>query len=295
MLVLTIGLVFCAVGALGLIPPNNVCYKHVDIHDACVYGNLSVAVIGKTLRPRDCNSHINVKEINNPPYLYINSTNATDRFTVIMVDAGPQGRGPDYLHWMVTNVSINTPNYQHLSPINIIVDYEKPLLMMRSPTLIRFLVFRHDNVLRVPFGELWVTRKRDFSLSLLYSNTSPTLRLCGPVAGIQFWVHDDSGQTVFPPGAPPGPVYVPVVPVQPGYVPVGVAPVPAQSGYAPALAQPGYAPAQPGYAPAPQPGVIPSNPQHTYTNFPKKSAAVISHPLQCLLVPVLMIAVFWII
>ncbi|XP_046688206.1 uncharacterized protein LOC124373940 [Homalodisca vitripennis] len=146
----------------------------------------SVAVIGKTLRPRDCNSHINVKEINNPPYLYINSTNATDRFTVIMVDAGPQGRGPDYLHWMVTNVSINTPNYQHLSPINIIVDYEKPLLMMRSPTLIRFLVFRHDNVLRVPFGELWVTRKRDFSLSLLYSNTSPTLRLCGPVAGIQF-------------------------------------------------------------------------------------------------------------
>uniref|UniRef100_A0A1B6M037 Uncharacterized protein n=1 Tax=Graphocephala atropunctata TaxID=36148 RepID=A0A1B6M037_9HEMI len=279
MLLLLVVLASCTVGTLGLIPPSNVCYQHMNIHNACVYGNLSVAVVGKLLKPGDCNSNINLRDIDHPPYLYINSTNATERFTVIMLDAGPQGRGPDYLHWMITNVSINTPNYQTLSPINIIVDFEKPLMMMKTPTLIQFLVFRHDNVLRVPFGELWVTRKRDFSFSLLYSNTWANLRLCGPVAGAQFWVKDDSIPSAPLPqmGAQPVPVYVPMVPVQPGYVPVGAAPLPPQPGYAPAAAPPGN---------------VPSNPQHPYTTYPKKSQASNSRPLQLLLVSLLVVAIF---
>lgn len=65
----------------GLIPPSSVCYQDAYIRSACDYGNLSVAVTGKMYRPRDCNSYMDLKEIEHPPFLYINSTNAVRCFS----------------------------------------------------------------------------------------------------------------------------------------------------------------------------------------------------------------------
>lgn len=73
LLVVTLALT-CSVS--GLIPPSGVCYQDPYIRNACVYGNLSLAVTGKMYRPSDCNSYMDLKEIEHPPFIYINSTNA---------------------------------------------------------------------------------------------------------------------------------------------------------------------------------------------------------------------------
>lgn len=98
------------------------------------------------------------------------------------------------------------------------------------------------------------------------------------MAGAQFWVHDSLGSSYVPsaplPPQPGAPAYIPVVPIQPGYIP-------APQGQ-PGLVPVGTAPGQPGYNPHPH--------QPAFTNFPKKSSAVISLPAKILYVN--LIAVF---
>jgi len=277
MLLLLVGVALVGAGVEAvIIPATGPCVQQALVRSACDYGNLTVAAVGTLLKPKNCNGHVNLTTFDHPPYLYINSTNATERFTVVMVDLGPQGRGPDYLQWMITNISINTPNYQTIPPNNILAGYTPPLVMPGQPpmTLVQILVFRHKNVLRVPFGELWITRRRNFSLSQLFSNTGPTLQLCGPVAGAQFWVHSPA-DPVYVPSAPP----LPSAPVQPGYVPM----VPAQPGFVPM----GSAPGQPGYVP-------PHPPAPHRPTSPKKSAGVIVQPtFHVLFVPLVVATVMF--
>lgn len=106
------------------------------------------------------------------------------------------------------------------------------------------------------------------------------------MAGAQFWVHDSLGSSYVPsaplPPQPGAPAYIPVVPVQPGYIPPQ-----GQPAYIPAPGQPGFVPV--GTAPG-QPGYNPHPHQPAFTNYPKKSSAVISLPAKILYVT--LIAVF---
>lgn len=82
---LAIVLAYCSSAVYGVIPPSNVCYQHTIIQNACTYGNLTVAVLGKTFKPKDCGMHIDIKDIERAPFLYINSTNSVSLILVYLI------------------------------------------------------------------------------------------------------------------------------------------------------------------------------------------------------------------
>lgn len=85
MLFVAVVLACCSSAVYGAIPPSNVCYQHTIIQNACTYGNLTVAVLGKTFKPKDCGMHIDIKDIERAPFLYINSTNSVSHKLVYLI------------------------------------------------------------------------------------------------------------------------------------------------------------------------------------------------------------------
>lgn len=224
------------------------CKTEPDFNSACKFRNLTlVTYSGLSVPPDRCDTRINITHLSQEPTLYINTKNLSDVFTVLMLDAGPSGFGPYYLHWLVTNVT-SQQLAQRMYRNKVPASYQPPSLPKNAGIHeFQIVAFRHNTTLRVPFPEVHDVERRAFSMRHWLDEVYNRVKLCGPVAGIQIRTQYQEPLGVpsvpyVPPGAAPG--------MQPPAYPV---PPPAY----PPLNQPPAYPNQPNNYPQPPPAYVP--------------------------------------
>lgn len=270
---------FLSVGVSCALEP--ICRTEPDFTSACKFRNLTlVTYTGLSVTPDRCGSRINITQLSQPPRLYINTKNASDVFTVLMLDAGPSGTGPYYLHWLLSNLTSQQLGQKIFGSNNIPAYYQPPSLPKNAGIHeFQIVAFRHNTTLRASFPEVHDVERRAFSMRHWLDDVYHRVKLCGPVAGIQIRTEyqEPTGTPsvpYVPPGAAPG-AYPPAYPVPAGY-PTNNNPYPQQ----------------------PYPNPYPDNPQHPPAYFPhntpsppkKKGNASLAKPASIIILSLVIFA-----
>lgn len=201
-----------------------VCRIESDFRTACKFRNLTlVTYTGLSVPPNSCGTKINITQLSQAPTLFINTKNVSDVFTVLMLDAGPSGTGPYYLHWLLSNLTSQQLAQKMFQSNNIAAYYQPPSLPKNAGVHeFQIVAFRHNTTLRASFPEVHDVERRAFSMRHWLDDVYHRVKLCGPVAGIQIRTEyqEPTRPSVpyVPPGAAPG-VYPPPYLVPAGYPP----------------------------------------------------------------------------